>query len=301
MYPRAQALLDELRSQHPFLAKSAESAHGSTLVSRLPLLESIALRLDEISDGPWMPDAVRAYVLLSLEFLKLQRKLEKSGAYLLRSEREAFEQVYDNAEVIGFYYLAGLLLSQALWPNHYGLFGAFEGFVHGLSAQSEILEVGVGTGFHLRALARGVVGLRYWGVDISRFSIDFASRYAFGEDVPPGVSFHLQNATSGLSFADGAFDAAVCGEVAEHVENPLALLTEIRRTCRPQAPFFFTTAIYAAALDHIYLFESAHEVRTLIAESGWALERDWVFPVYPGDPEAPRRPAGYAAILRNRT
>jgi SAM-dependent methyltransferase len=297
-YPRAHAVLAELRLQHPFLARSAETAHGTGLDERLPVLEKIAERLDEISDGPWIADAVKAYALLSLEFLKLQRKLEKTGTYLLHSERETFEQVYDNDEVLGFYYLAGLLLSQGLWPNHFGLLSAFEQFLPEITSQAHVLEIGVGTGFHLRELFERVPGVRYAGVDISRFAVAFAQRYAFGSEPPSRAEFTLQNATAGLSFADATFDFALCGEVVEHVENPAALLREILRTCKPGAAFYMTTAIYAASIDHIYLFESAQDVRDLIAFSGWTLERDWVFPVYAGDPEAPRKPAGYASILR---
>jgi SAM-dependent methyltransferase len=297
-FARAEQILAELRLQQPFLARSAETAFGADLAHRLPVLEKIAARLEEISTGPWIADAVKAYALLSLEFLKLQRKLEKTGAYLLRSEREAFDHVYDNVDVIGFYYLAGLLLSQALWPNHYGLLRAFEDFLPLIGARARVLEIGVGTGFHLRALLERVPDARYEGVDISRFAVEFAQRYAFGTEVPRDAHFTLQNATAGLSFTDATFDFAICGEVVEHVEEPLGLLREIRRVCKPGAAFFMTTAIFAANIDHIYLFEAAQDVRALVAASGWELERDWVFPVYGGDPEAVRKPAGYASILR---
>jgi 2-polyprenyl-3-methyl-5-hydroxy-6-metoxy-1,4-benzoquinol methylase len=297
-FPRAEKILAELRSQHPFLARSTETAHGANLAQRLAVLETIAQRLDEISAGPWIADAVKAYVLLSLDFLKLQRKLEKTGAYLLRSEREAFEQVYDKGDVIGFYYLSGLLLSQGLWPNHYGLLTAFEQFLPLVGAHARVLEIGVGTGFHLRSLLERVPGARYEGIDISRFAVEFAQRYAFGTDVPVNAHFTTQNAAAGLSFSDETFDFAICGEVVEHVEKPLSLLREIRRVCKPGAALFMTTAIFAANLDHIYLFETAQGVRDLVAESGWKVERDWIFPVYDGDPEAARKPAGYASILR---
>ena len=63
--------------------------------------------------------SVDNYAFLSFEFLKLQKMLEQTGRYLLSNEKDALTQVYLNEEVFSKYYLEGLLLSEALWPNHY--------------------------------------------------------------------------------------------------------------------------------------------------------------------------------------
>jgi ubiquinone/menaquinone biosynthesis C-methylase UbiE len=285
----------------PFLLRATKTAFGPPLDVRLPELEYIAERLDQISDTPeWIPNSVRAYVLLSMEVLKLQHKLEKTGHYLLSSEREAYERVYSQGNVIGSYYLAGLLLTQALWPTHFRMSTAFrEVFLRRLPSAVRIIEIGVGTGYHLRRLFEHSPGATYQGVDISPFSVEFARRFAFGTDASVSASFALQNATTGLSYEDAVFDAAICGEVLEHVEDPRGLLREIRRVLKPNAPFFMTTAIFAANIDHIYLFENAEQVREVIRDAGWQLEEEWVIPVYEGPSEASARPMSYASLLRS--
>ncbi len=296
----ADRVLAELGEQMPFLLRATQTSFGAPLAERMPDLEYIAERLDALSDSSeWIGKSVRAYVLLSMEVLKLQHKLEKTGRYLLSSEREAYERVYSQGGVIDAYYLGGLLLTQALWPTHFAMSAAYSReFLPSLPAGARLIEVGVGTGYHLRRLFERVPSASYWGVDISQFSIEFARRFAFDAAQPEGATFSLQNAADGLDFDSESFDAAVCGEVLEHVEDPRSLLVEIRRVVKPGSPFFMTTAIFAAHIDHIYLFENAQQVRELIAESGWRLDREWVFPVYNSGSEDSHRPMSYASILR---
>jgi 2-polyprenyl-3-methyl-5-hydroxy-6-metoxy-1,4-benzoquinol methylase len=299
-YPLSEAILAELGEQAPFLLQATEKAPSFPLAERLPVLEQIARRLDTIFPPGWIGGAVRSYVVLSHEFQRLQRKLEQTGRYLLSSEREAYEQVYSRSDVLGGYYLPGLLLTQGLWPNHFGLAKSFdESFIPAIAPGARVLEVGVGTGFHLRALIERGPAFSYHGVDISAFPIDFAKKYALGDGTTADASFYLQNATGGLPFAPATFDAVICGEVLEHVERPGDLLRDIARVCKPGIPFFMTTAIYAASIDHIYLFENAAAVRDLVCESGWTIERDWVFPVYATDPEEARKPASIGCLLRS--
>jgi SAM-dependent methyltransferase len=298
-YPFAASILSELEVQAPFLARAAATAHGPSLHERIPLLDAIGRRLEEISAGPWIASSVKSYIMLSLEFLKLQRKLEQTGRYFYASERETYEHVYNNKDVIGFYYLAGLLLSQALWGNHFGLTTSFaRAFVPVVPPGATVLEVGVGTGYHLRELIKRVPGLNYDGLDISTYAVDFARNFAIDAGTTPSVTFVLQSATDGLPYSDERFDAAICSEVLEHVEDPGALLREIRRTCRPDASLFMTTVVFAANIDHIYLFEDADQIRSLISANAWRIEREWIFPVYDTEPEARRKPASYGAILR---
>src|ERR1700687_2991072 len=151
-FPIAKQILDELGRQMPFLLATTMNAGCAPIESRLPALELIGQRLSSMhqSKPGWIADCVKNYVVLSLEFLKLQRELEKSGRYLLATEREARERAYHNEGVYGGYYLSGLLLSEALWPNHHRLYEAFsKTFLPLLPDNGKIIEVGVGTGYHL--------------------------------------------------------------------------------------------------------------------------------------------------------
>jgi len=301
-YPYAEKVLDELQRQMPFLRKAAQTAPGTPLEQRLPLLDFIARRLEETSGGEWLVPSVRSYGVLSLEFLKLQRELDRTGRYLLSTEREAFERAYGNKDVFGGYYIPAMLLSIALWPNHHLMDAAFvETFVPTLPVSPKVIEVGVGSGLHLFQLLRARPKTKYLGVDITQFAIDFATSFALSKDKDKyDVSFTLQNVMDGLPNADGSFDAAVCGEVLEHVERPDLLLRELRRLVKPGGRFFTTTAIWAANIDHIYLYENARQVRDMISECGWTIEHEWVIPVYADvDPESSRSPMSYAAQLVN--
>jgi SAM-dependent methyltransferase len=305
-YPTAKFVLDELGKQMLFLLKATREAPCSPLDKRLDSLELIASRLSSLygNNQQWVPQVVRSYVMLSLEFLNLQRRLEESGRYLLSSEREALEQVYQNKDVFGAYYLSGLLLSEALWPNHHKLGCAFtDSFLTLLSSKSKVLEVGVGTGFHLYHLKNRRPDIAYEGVDISDYAIEFARKFAFGdkERLPGNYSFYRQDATKGLDCRDETYDAVILGEVLEHVEDPESLLKEMARVARKISPMFITTVVFAANIDHIYLFEKADDIRKLFTKTPWDVEREWVLPIYPEDtPEMEKRPMNYGAILRKR-
>lgn len=294
---RSEAVLAELDRQMPFLRRAADSG-TPPLDARRPELDRIASRLAEVLgfDDAWVAPTVKSYVVLSLEFLRLQRELEKTGRYLLSSEREAIEKVYANPAVFGGYYLPGLLLSEALWPNHFVMNALYRDvFLADLPPAPHVIEVGVGTGWHLRELFAARPQAQYSGYDVSAYAIDFGRRFAAAD--PSRTTFDLRNVANGLPVAAGVADGIVCGEIIEHVERPDLLLKELRRVARDGAKLFVTTVVFAANIDHIFMFERAQEIRDLLAACGWRIREERVLTVYPGDaPDAVRRPMNFAAI-----
>ncbi len=303
-YPASSFILEELGRQMPFLLKATLDASCSPIEERLPALELIGQRLSRLHGNleKWVSNVVRSYVVLSLEFLKLQRQLEETGRYLLSTEREAKERVYHNEDVFGSYYLSGLLLSEALWPNHYRLGTNFtESFVPLLPPSARLLEGGVGTGYYLSLLFTHCPGVNYEGFDLSDYAIEFAQQFAFGRGgTHPNAKFFNCDITKQLERPQASYDAIILGEVLEHVEKPDQLLRELARVARPEAPMFMTTVIFAANIDHIYLFEKADDIRNLISKTEWRIDREWILPIYPDDePEMEKRPMNYGALLRN--
>jgi SAM-dependent methyltransferase len=297
----ADEILRELGRQMPFLHNATASGVPS-LEIRMPELNSIAARLSSIYGDPshWIPETVRGYVMLSMEFLKLQRELEKTGRYLLGSEREALQVAYANQDVFGAYYLPGLLLSEALWPNHFLLGEAFKkSFLNRLASGSEVLEVGVGTGYHLELLFRYCPDVSYTGFDISTYAIDFCRHYAFGKvGEDPRARFIEGNVSHGLRLPPSSVDAVVMGEILEHIEDPAVVLRNVRNVLRPGGCMFLTTVVFAANIDHIFMFETVGDIRGLLLDNGWRIVRDWPLPVYPKDtPEMARRPMNYGALV----
>lgn len=100
-----------------------------------------------------------------------------------------------------------------------------------VSPGARILDVGCGGGFVARALSDA--GYEVVAVDPSARAVRAArlatkSRFAVacGERLP---------------FDSGAFDAAICSEVLEHVDSPGQVLSEITRTLQSGATLLFST------------------------------------------------------------
>jgi len=100
------------------LFNATASSQLSPIKNRYQELEKIGKKITTNIKSS-IARSVDNYAFLSFEFLKLQKMLEQTGRYLLSNEKDALTQVYLNEEVFSKYYLEGLLLSEALWPNHY--------------------------------------------------------------------------------------------------------------------------------------------------------------------------------------
>ncbi len=119
---------------------------------------------------------------------------------------------------------------------------AFERFVVDMVTPAEpgsILDAGCGEGYFTSAIKAACPSADVVGVDAS----DGAVRYAterFGDS----VSFRVGNIFA-LPFADDSFDVVLCSEVLEHLDNPAAAFSELRRIARrrvvltvPLEPYF---------------------------------------------------------------
>ena len=94
-----------------------------------------------------------------------------------------------------------------------------------------VLDVGCGTGDSLRMIAERVLpGGRAVGVDVSASLLE-VGRTRAGDQ---GWSAEWVEADAGdLPFDDGEFDSALAERVLQHVEDPAAVLREMRRVIRP--------------------------------------------------------------------
>jgi SAM-dependent methyltransferase len=88
----------------------------------------------------------------------------------------------------------------------------------------------------------------------------------------PRIRYHLMNI---FDFPSGAqYDWITMGEVIEHVEQPLELLRKVRSLLAPSGRAYITTPANAPTLDHIYLFREEEEIRGMLRDAGFAVERE---------------------------
>jgi SAM-dependent methyltransferase len=231
--------------------------------------------------------------------LYMQQKLEASAEarYQCASFEEGRRDVYDNPEVMEGYYLDGLYLSLVLWPNHYRMLRYFlDQFMPWLPAQGRFLELPVGSGSYA---VYGLLQKPGWtglGLDISASALAYSRRLArhWGLD---RLRIEFGEGHKTLPLEEGAFDAVITGELLEHLDDPASFLRECVRVTKPGGFLFVTTAIYAASIDHVFMFEDVESVNKMISGSGATLWSYLAIPVRAGDPIRSRVPTNYAAIL----
>lgn len=96
-----------------------------------------------------------------------------------------------------------------------------------------VLEVGVGTGLSLPMYPESV---QITGVDVSPEMVEQARQRAARDELE-NVDLHVMDAKE-TPFEDDAFDCVVAMYTVSCVPNPVALLDEMRRVCRPDGDLF---------------------------------------------------------------
>ncbi len=119
---------------------------------------------------------------------------------------------------------------------------AFLKQLYAMLAQTEarsVLDAGCGEGFVADFLARQDPDLRITGVDLSEAAVAYAQEH-FGAH----ARFRAGSLYK-LPFSDNSFDAVVCSEVLEHLEDPERAIGELKRVARthvlitvPREPYF---------------------------------------------------------------
>ena len=109
----------------------------------------------------------------------------------------------------------------------------------GVRESTRLVDIGCGDGALCGVISKEL-GCKITGVDPSKTAIRFATE----EFARRGLAGQFLSADGyHYPFPDGAFDAAVCSDVIEHVQDPNALLSEIRRLLRPGGVLVLTTPI----------------------------------------------------------
>ncbi len=160
----------------------------------------------------------------------------RTGAWLVS------EIQFEKYEKKGAYhwvdYSGGLLRMNAYTRARYDLVvDCLKGLA--LAPQARVLDVGCGDGA-LSGLIRRNLGRSVTGVDANSLAIDLA-RDAFARRGLEGQFKCITGYDTGEP--ENSYDAVVCSDVIEHVQEPLKMLSEIRRVLRSGGHLVITTPI----------------------------------------------------------
>lgn len=116
-----------------------------------------------------------------------------------------------------------------------------------------VLDVGCGGGFTCEYLARR--GVTVSGIDQSQKCIEAAQQHCKHEELD--INYRAGIAEK-LPYADHSFDAVICVDVLEHVQNPAQVISEVSRVLKPGGLFLFDTInrTFKSRLTMIWLMEN---------------------------------------------
>lgn len=248
------------------------------------------------SIGKDLDYAVTCYLKMVGDFQYEQIRFFETGEYSCKSFKDAEERVYSNIVVMD-YYMQGLILSQFLWMHHYGILCFFVDFLPAYKKSvKNYLEIGAGHGLFISNACKSLnCHVEYDVVDVSETSIKMAHKFIDSTN----INFIR---TDILNYApERKYDFITMGEVLEHVESPLQLMNKLSELLHPDGHIFLSVPINAPAIDHIYLFRNADEIRELLEETGFEIVKEKTFQSEDIDPvkvQKLRVPVMYGVFIK---
>jgi len=216
-----------------------------------------------------IPKAVDAFARFSSDVNLAQGRYELAGHYENKSFEECRASVYDHSETMTDY-LWGVYLSNFLWAHHLDLMLFFEQrFLGRLQDHDELVEVAPGHGgWGLWALNR-LGGARLRGFDVSETSMKIASSLARAAGLGERAIYEQRDAMDLCKLPSPQAQACICCFLVEHLEQPQGLMKSLAHVLQPGGLAFFTGALTAAQVDHIYEFRSESELVMLAEQAGF--------------------------------
>ncbi len=202
---------------------------------------------------------INCYLQMIADLTYEQVRFMETGKYSCNSFEEARQKVYNNPQVMESY-MNALVLSQFLWQHHYRIFSYFiDSLPQYKKKIKRYLEIGAGHGLFTAEAARILEDDTYFEVvDISPASIKMAAEFIDNSKIR-----YTQEDVFNLD-TEAKFDFISMGEVLEHVENPVKLLSKLRKLLNDDGLCFITAPANAPAIDHIFLFKNEDDIISTI-------------------------------------
>jgi len=261
---------------------SKNSLHGKKLLKNLKKFDkeyykradTFLLKYEKLlkTENKSIDYAVSCYLQMLADVNYETLQFFKTGKYSSRSFLEVYNRVYNDPKVME-YYMHGLLLSQFLWPHHYEILMWFNKVMNNnKNLIKKYLEVGGGHGLYISE-AQDLIGnvAEFDLVDISQSSLNIAKKMIDNDN----VKYILTDIFD--YYPTKRYDFITMGEVLEHVEDPVKLLKKLSTILSDNGKLLITTPTNAPAIDHIYLFEKAEDIRNVIKIAGFVIEEDVCF------------------------
>ncbi len=214
---------------------------------------------------------IRQYMMCRMDFIR-------SGTYSMDSQHAALNEIYSQPDKM-LSYMLGLAVSDFLWFSHYRLLQFFKSCADAQPASGRFLEIGSGAGLFLNHLLQSVSdGATIDVVDISSASIELSQKLLAVSN--PRRMRQVRFIQSDIAdYAPGTpYDFIIMGEVLEHIDDPASVLKVLKNHLAPGGALYLTTCANCPAPDHVYLFNTVDEIRDLILNSGFAIDRETVIP-----------------------
>lgn len=119
------------------------------------------------------------------------------------------------------------------------------------SKQRSVIEVGCGVGAQTEILLDRFPHLHVHGVDAQQAQIDRARRHLRPQLKAGRVSLDVGDALK-LPFADNSFDGGFICWLLEHVQNPVAILAELKRVLKTGGVIYLSEVLNATFYVHPY-------------------------------------------------
>jgi SAM-dependent methyltransferase len=246
-------------------------------------------------------DLIDGYLEVCDDMMKEQIKFARTGKYSAATSSDVTGEVYHSEEKMQAY-MYGVAVSQFLWPQHYHLYDFFFRVLEGLKQQGKApqryLEVGPGHGLFLTSAMAIIPTAQFSAVDISPISIGLSTELVALTRPEINCNFVVKD-VGDMPSAEADF--LFMGEVLEHVDDPLAILSKLHAVLGPDGSAVITTCANCPAIDHVFLYHDADHIRAHLEISNFEIIEEAILDVdsLPKSPKTEgKKSISYAAHIR---